>query len=283
MKKIKYIFLFAVLALAACEEQPVIIPMNMGPDEPDTTETVRRVVLFEELTGVSCAPCFDGAAVVEEIIEDFGDRVVVNGIHGAFQSEPTSESKYDFRNPDAQELETSFYFFGKPAAIIDRFEFQDIGFLAIDARDFWSTKVAERLNVPPAMELSATSEYDESTRVAKIKIEGTALEDIDGAIKIHALINESKLIDAQLSISFGIVTDFEHKHVMRDMLTTTQGDVIELNGLSTGDPVEREFTYTVPAENNGEWVSENMEVLYYFTASDRSGEVLQAGAIHLTE
>jgi len=228
------------LIYVSCEEQPVEIPEFI-------VEEGNRKVMIEEFTGVSCAPCFDGAAVLEDIINSFPDRVIVNGIHGVFQANPTSESKYDFRYDDAADLETSFFFLGKPSVLIDRVKFDDQDFLTID-----------------------------------INISIEALEELPGTIKIFAIVNESGLNDPQLSNSMGLVLDFTHKHVMKDMLTSIGGDILGTD-LSAGEVLTRSFSYTVPNEENGEWIPENMEVVYFVTSEGLNDEVIQADAIHITE
>jgi hypothetical protein len=245
-------------------------------------EEGNRKVMLEEFTGVSCAPCFDGALVVEDIIKSFPGRVIVNGIHGVFQANPTPESKYDFRYEDAAALENSTFIIGKPSALIDRVQFEDQDFLAIDDRDSWKSKIVERLAVPAPVILDATSSYDSNTRNATINITVEALEDLPGIVKIFVIVNESELNDPQLSNSMGLVIDFTHKHVMKDMLTTISGDIIG-EDITAGTVVPRTFTYTVPNEVNAEWIPENMEVVYFVTAGGLNDEVLQSEAVHLTE
>jgi len=263
------------LIYVSCEEQPVEIPEFI-------VEEGNRKVMIEEFTGVSCAPCFDGAAVLEDIINSFPDRVIVNGIHGVFQANPTSESKYDFRYDDAADLETSFFFLGKPSVLIDRVKFDDQDFLTIDDRDSWKSQVVDRLAVRSPARLSATSRYDENTRMTDINISIEALEELPGTIKIFAIVNESGLNDPQLSNSMGLVLDFTHKHVMKDMLTSIGGDILGTD-LSAGEVLTRSFSYTVPNEENGEWIPENMEVVYFVTSEGLNDEVIQADAIHITE
>lgn len=259
----------------SCEEQPVVIPQF-------EVEDGNRKVMIEELTGVSCAPCFDGAAVIEDLVSSYPGRVIINGIHGSFQSDPTSESKYDFRYPDATALENSFFFLGKPATLIDRVKFEDQDFVTIDNRDSWKGKVVERLAVPSPATLTATSTFDSATRLATFNVTIGALEDIPGAMKLFVFVNESELKDAQLSVSMGIVKDFKHKHVMKAALTTVNGDIVATD-ISAGETITRNYSYTVPPEENEEWIPENMEFAYFITSVDQNDEVLQANSKHMTE
>lgn len=264
----------------SCEEQMVIIPDAPTVQEPDTTGELKRIVLLEELTGVSCPPCFDGAEAVKGILQLFPGRVVVNGIHGAFQAAPTTGSTYDFRNADALALENSFFFLGKPSAVIDRIHFEDQEFLTIDVIDLWRSKVQDRLDVPVKVKLEATSDYDENNRRASITVTVEAEEEVTGIVKIHVLINENHLIDSQEKLNSPTVLDFDHKHVMKDMLTNVQGDLLS-EGLMEGEAISVNYTFTVPPEELGEWNPENLDVLFYLTSNDADDEVLQAGAISI--
>ncbi|MBT8232619.1 MAG: Omp28-related outer membrane protein [Saprospiraceae bacterium] len=275
MKKYFFTLIIGLAFFSSCEEQPVVIPEFV-------VEEGNRKVMIEELTGVSCAPCFDGAAVIEDIISSFPNRVILNGIHGAFQAEPTSNSKYDFRYPDAEAMENTFFFFGKPSAAIDRVLFDDQEEVMIGDRDTWKSKVVERLAIPSPLLLTSTVTYDASSRTSALNIAVQALEDIPSAMKIYVIVNENDLIDSQLSNAFGEVTDFKHKHVMKASLSTINGDILG-SDLNSGEVILKNYTYTVPDEVNGEWIPDNMEFVYFVTAVEQNDEVLQAASIHLTE
>jgi len=67
---------------------------------------------------------------------------------------------------------------------------------------------------------------------------------------------------------------------MKESLTSLSGQLIGTN-LSMGNTQARTFSYTIPAENNGEWKAENIEFTVFVTAESQDGEVLQAAQIHL--
>ena len=279
MKYLTYIIVLSFF-LFACEEQPVIIPGG-GGGPVDTTGGIEKVVLIEELTGVSCPNCPAGTAALESILTVFGDRVVSNAIHGSFLAQPNSLSKYDFRNADAAALENFLSpFLGKPAAVIDRIHFDGQDFMTVDNIGLWQSLVQQRLNEDAAVGIELTSTYDAVSRSANIDITITAVEDVTGIIKLSAVINESYLVDSQSNTNT-IIEEYEHNHVMRDMLSSVSGDVIANDGMLEGESIERSYSYTVPEEDSGEWIADNMEIIVFVSASDRDGEVLQAGKAHL--
>ena len=281
MKYLTPIIFALSIIIISCEEQPLFIPDNSNQMQ-DSMNTVPKRVLLEELTGASCPNCPAGTAALESILTVFGDRVVTNAIHGKFLSQPTPQSAYDFRNEDAEDLENFLApFLGKPAAVIDRFHFEGQDFMTVDVIGLWQSFVQKRLDEPARIDLRLVPDFNNITRVLTVQATVEALEDLQGNIKLSVVINESHIIDAQ-SNQNQIIPDYEHNHVMRDMLSTISGDIL-INGLQEGDEITRTYTYTVPEENNGEWVAENMELIAFVTASEFDNQVLQAAAAHVTE
>ena len=152
--------------------------------------------------------------------------------------------------------------------------------MTVDNIGLWQSLVQQRLNEDAAVGIELTSTYDAVSRTANIDITITAVEDVTGIIKLSAVVNESYLVDSQSNTNT-IIQEYEHNHVMRDMLSSVSGDVIANDGMLEGESIERSYSYTVPEEDNGEWIADNMEIIVFVSASDRDGEVLQAGKAHL--
>lgn len=273
MKILTSLLFISTFILISCEEQPVTIP------EFSVTET-GKVVLVEELTGVSCPNCPKGAAVIESIHALFGSSVVSYGVHGKQLTKPKDNSKYDFRNPDAEELEDFLApFWGKPAASINRVFFEGEDNATTTSIEQWPSFVDQELQKEQLLEIAIDSEYDENSRTTTINIGVSALSDIPGNLQLHVAITESHLIDPQDDINTTI-QDFEHNHVLKELITQLLGDDIVSN-ITANQSVNRTYSYTVPEENNGEWTVDNMEIIVFVTSTDNDGEVIQAGSIHI--
>ena len=273
MKSIIYTFLLLTLILFSCEEQMVVIPDIVVPETD-------KVVLVEELTGVSCPNCPKGAATVMAILDQFEGKVVAYEVHGNLLTDPLPESKYDFRNPDAIELEEFLKpFWGKPSASINRVLFDGQDFASTTIVDLWPSFVEEELQKPQVLDIVIAPSYDPSNRTAQFNVGVSAIDDIEGNLQLHVGIIDSHLIDPQED-NGAIIPDFEHNHVLKELLTQISGDDVA-NGMQSGDNVSRAYNYTVPAENIGEWKIENMEVVAFITSSNANGEVLQAASVHI--
>jgi len=273
MKYLKYTFIIVLLSIISCEEQPVIIPEMTVP-------VTDKVVLLEELTGVRCPNCPKGVATVEAIQAQFPGKVISYGIHGNQLTKPHDDSKYDFRYPDAIELEETLKpFFGKPAAAINRKLFDGEPFISSIAVDLWASFVEEELQKEQEVNIIIDVAYDESERSVDINVGVSTITNIPGDLNLHVSVTESHLIDPQDDINVTI-PDFEHNHVLKEILTQLSGDNLGTD-LNANDNVTRAYTYTIPDENNGEWIPDNMEVIVFVTSSDADGIVLQAGSAHI--
>ena len=239
-----------IILISSCEERPVIIPEI-------NNECTDKVILIEELTGVSCPNCPRGTEVVEEIIELFPDKVVVIGVHGDFLSEPQPESLYDFRSSTAKEAEDFLKpWIGKPAASIDRFEFMDFneGQVSLVVINQWLSRVEERCQTPQSVDLAITSDYNPANRIATITVTAEGVLPILGELRLNVVITESHLIDFQDAGAQGIIPDYEHNHIMKDRLTALTGDFL-ISDFSVGQRVSKTYSYMLPEQDSGESVS----------------------------
>ncbi len=274
MKDRVAIILFSVISITGCEEQPVQIP-------PFQVPTTNKVVLLEELTGVKCPNCPAGTEKVESLLEIFGENLASYSVHGSFLTTPTDQSQYDFRNPFAIDLENSFKpFLGKPAAVIDRKNFDGQDFLAVDNIDQWQSLVEEELNRKQVLQISSSHAYEFASRLLSIDLGISALEDLNGNLSLSIVISESHIIDAQLNVS-EIIPDFEHNHVLRTMLTNFDGDQL-INGMTANQTLNRSYSYTLP-EEIGLWIPENLEVIVFVTDASQEGQVIQAHKFYVIE
>lgn len=267
----KYFVFASILSLASCNEIPVVIGDVSLPDTD-------RVVLLEELTGASCPNCPKGTAAVEAILDNYPDKVAAIAIHGDFLSDPIKgRSKYDFRNPKAKDLENWFKpFLGKPCATVNRIDLNDPDQrYATAVTGKWQSMVETELNKPHQVSLLMETNYNPSNRALEIDITVIPIADINGSFSISVFLTESHIIDAQINGS-NILDDFEHNHVLRDMPTKFDGDLLGTD-FKRGQSFKKKYIYTLPDSGDGLWKPENMEVVaavHKSGANDR--EVLQA-------
>lgn len=268
-------FIIILIITAGCTETPVVLPPPIVPAEG-------KVILLEDLTGVDCPNCPLVAARLEELLKEFEKEVVVVGIHGTQLTAPIEGSKYDFRNEDAILLEEYLKpFSGKPAVAYNRRQFEGENNLSLGGTNNIAIRTEELLLEPQTINIDVTYELNEETREIKIFAGVAALNDMTGDFNITALVTESHIIDAQTDgASASILTDFEHNHVLRDVISNTTGDPLSTE-LKQGQILSKSWTYTIP-KHDELWVLDNLEfVVFVSDHSNNSKEVLQANKFKL--
>jgi len=276
MKNI-FILFSLLLLFSACEEQMVEIPKFMTP-------VTGKVVLVEELTGVSCPNCPAGSERLASMLQLYPDNMIVVGIHGGFLAEPLSNSKYDLRS-DAGVFLDQFLkeYLGKPSAYFNRIKFETIpGVWGNPIPGQWAGIVDDLLEQPHQLEMSISKSYDPETRVLDITVGAVALEDLEGEFKLTIMLTESKIVDAQDDISV-VIEEYEHNHVLRDIITNFEGDAFA-SKLDQDVAVTKKYTYTVPEDDSGLWNTDHIEIVAFVANTEgESEEVLQAVQEHLED
>ncbi len=270
-------FLLALLSFFyGCNEIP--------PDIPEPPTGGDRFVLVEEFSGGSCVPCADAAIILEEQLAIHGEKLVVVTAHtlSLGQTAPYFGAKYDFRTEKGQALiEDIGLPLGLPSASIDRKLYEGEDDLQM-RRDKWASTISSQLSDPAKANLNLELDFNQDNREISLDITIIPTDDIAGDVRLKALITESHIIDFQITPN-GLVEDWEHNHILRDIITDVKGTIIGTD-LSKGIPITQSFSYTVPAEDDGLWVADNLEVVVYLTENHAdSREVIQAAHVKLKE
>ena len=275
MLRIAYILTITVL-IASCTEVTVELP-------PKVVSTSGKVILIEEVTGVQCSNCPRASAKLEEIADQFDGNVIVVGVHGTQQTEPYSDSKYSFSNDDAKALEEYLRpWLGKPAAAFNRRMFADEEFLSLSGIGSFQSKVELILQEPQTIDIATSFEINADSTNITINAGVTALQDLEGDFYISAMVTESHIIDYQLDTDFGGYNkDYEHNHVLRDIISNTFGDEFT-KSLAKGDLQTASWNYTIPTSQDGLWKRKNLEFIVFITdRTNDSKEVIQAARFKL--
>ena len=172
---------------------------------------------------------------------------------------------------------------GKPAAYFNRIFFEDLqGDWGNSFSGQWQGYVERELEKEQVIELTVIKDYDPVSRVLDVTVGISPLEDLSGEFKLTIMLTEGKIIDAQDDQNV-IILDYEHNHVLRDVITNFDGDIIA-SELLVGSPIARDYTYTIPDDGSGLWNEEHIEVVAFIANTEgESEEVLQAIQTHLVD
>ncbi|HTN46972.1 MAG TPA: Omp28-related outer membrane protein [Flavipsychrobacter sp.] len=248
-----------------------------------TESPEKRMVFVEEATGVKCPNCPAGAALLKKADSLHPDRIVVVGLHAGSLTSPISgESKYNFQTDFAKQLQET-YFGGdpnKPAAVFDRTK--DEGTYFVSSRNKWLSIIENRLALPPSLNLSVSTAFNDASNEVTLTVRGAYTAAVAKKQNLTIMVTEDGIIDAQKNEEDKTIPEYEHNHVLRDMLTTATGDAL-LNEFPTkeaGRVFVRIYKYQVPKDKG--WNVDNMHVLVVVHNNEgEDKEVQQAAEVKL--
>lgn len=267
------LFLGVALLSSACYEiPPVINPYDGTP--PDTTiniEDQERQVLIEEFTGVRCVQCPAGSAEIETLLAIHGERLVAVSIHAGDFSPPFPQSIHDFRTQEGDGL---INLLGPPisypSAVVNRRLFEGENDLILGRND-WAGFIEQEKAVSPRVKIALKPTFNELTRKLDVEVKLYPQETIaETDVRLSLMLTESKIPDYQ-DTPEGKVSDYVHKHVLRDMLTSYLGDVVS-EELVPGVTVTKNYSIDLPAE----WKEDDMKVVAFVHLEGAVKDVLQA-------
>ena len=239
-----------------------------------------RVVLLEEFTGKGCTNCPKGSREIDNLLVQYPNNLVVVSIHAGFFANPEffPLGTYDLRCDQSAFLyEYLGPNFGYPAGVVDRAFFGPD--LQIGLQQ-WASAISSEIQDAPSIELEIERTYNPETRELTVSINGIGKEVESGDVRLSVMLTETGIVDAQDDLEAGgIVDDYVHKHVLRDMLTQAAGETL-FQDISVGKTFSRVYTTIVDSD----WVAESMEIVAFISLVNGSDfPVLQAASAHMME
>lgn len=248
---------------------------------PSENYIIKKAVLIEEFTGITCNNCPDAAAKAQELQVANPGRVVLIAIHASSFAIPNPAEGYDadFRST----MGTEYYNFvnpiGLPIGTIDRLDHPGQQF----PKPFtlWERNVNDQLALGDTADVGILAipnfviEGSDTSICLEVKFKAMADVSSDSIYWTGYLLEND--IKAQQKMPDGSKNkDYKHKHVLRSGFTTTFGTPIpnftgELN--STG------CSSSVIAKDPS-WKSDNLEVVV-MVYNVNTFEVIQSIAIEL--
>lgn len=232
-----------------------------GPSVPVPGDVVKRVLL-EDCTGFLCNNCPDAAATAQNLKDIYGDRLVVVGVHMmhfAIPEWPYDDGEFDtdFRTDAGNAYANTFPIVGLPAGLVDRTEHNQV--MAMSHAG-WSAAVAERMEVPPVMDIWIPElGYNSGDQTVTGTVKVAVLEPISGDHNLTLYLTEDHVIDWQLDGQTRL-SDYEHRHVLRGALNSPWGQALIQGGAQPGDTLSATFSHPMP---NNVLVPNNCAVVAY--------------------
>ncbi|MBL4651701.1 MAG: Omp28-related outer membrane protein [Flavobacteriales bacterium] len=256
---------------------------NTTDSEPkDTTyiitnipATQQKVVLLEEFTGVYCYTCPLGHMVTDSLIDEYPDQLAVLNIHstyyGIYDDPNVMGNAYDFRTADNDTIVSMLGgIISVPSGAIDRTIANGENQIITQKRYRWREYFQDRISEIPPVNIAIVTDFNDTTRNLQVVVTLTYTEAQASANYLNLVITEDKIVDKQY-VDTVVVNDYEHPHILRDVLTEVRGEPINTT-IEVGRVYIRVFNYTVP-EN---WNTQNIELVSFVHAKESFWSVLQA-------
>ncbi len=277
------LILLVIFLIAGCKEEEIIVPK--------VDEIVSdRIVLIEDFTGVKCPNCPNASREISSLIGRYPKNIVAVAYHTDFLGSPITtpvefKSKYDFRTTEAETLENDMgSYLGKPAVSLNRKLHNAQEEYLLTSSSVLGNIDNELRSIPKA-KIHIENLYDATSRKLVCNIEIEPVSSSTGDFRLHALINESNIIDSQEDNPIDYVKDYKHNHVFRKMLSALAGDPLA-TALTPGTIIKKTYEFTLPPEA-GWWVAENCNVVAFISDLNMKtysvGAIVQAAEAHVLE
>ncbi len=194
-----------VILFSSCEEQvPPGLDLGGGGAVADDSTYQASIevpqdknVLIEEVTGVACTNCPDGARQLKSIVSQNNDQGIMVAIHGTGFAEPYNESKYDFRTVDGTDIINSLGQPALPAASIDRIP--DANGVFYRSKSEWSTILTNRVNnLPTPVNIHLEGNYNVDNNQYELVTRVALTKSYSGKLNLTIYVLEDGIKDYQL-------------------------------------------------------------------------------------
>lgn len=208
-----------------------------------STQLGKRNALIEEYTGVNCQYCPLGHKATDQTVEAFPGRVFAINIHqGTFASRFTTQ----WGNALAGQASISGY----PSSTLSRHAFFGNS-IHIDPGQAYPC-AAEILEMDAPVNVAATVDIDPQSRLMVVKVEAYYTADANGGTNMLnvALVQNNVLYYQAGASSYYpenmVNGEYQHKHILRDLLTGQWGDTIHQT--TAGSFFTKEYAYVIPQQ-----------------------------------
>ncbi|MFT6850093.1 MAG: hypothetical protein ACJATA_000899 [Sphingobacteriales bacterium] len=260
-------------------------PYQTGGTTGGGTEEVVRNILIEDFTGHTCGNCWEAADIADNLVDLYGDRVIVIGTHVGFFAKPKSNPEgkyaYDFRTTAGTDIDALYEAsaVGLPQGMVSR-KVDGAGKI-VQPRGAWGSAVADMINdeTPPLVDIKMTSTYTEASKSAELKVSVNYLDEGPTSYKLVVNVLESHIISWQKIYTDTLdydKADYQHNHVLRKSISATFGDELSATVVAPGATIDKNYTIN----KDEEWVYENVEIVAYVLDASTE-EVVQAAKIKL--
>ena len=274
MKHFGSLLILISILFFGCDK--VQFPNDGTPIKTEPTNQLKRKILVEEFTGHMCTFCPGAAREIERLVDVYGDQIIPVAIYaGGYAAPAPPKAPEDFRTPEGDAYLSMLKPGGFPKAFISRTGIPPQPY----GKAQFETEILSIKDDEPIVDLKLSTSYNSSNREVSIDVEAEWLKSGDNGIdyNIVLLVIEDHIIAYQMDDGVD-VTNYDHRHMLRSAVNSTQGDVI--NNTSEGSTYQQNYKYTLDSG----WKENDCEIVaYIYKNNDPDFEVIQAEKEYVTD
>lgn len=245
-------FIFGMMSCDKLKEPYIIEPIVQESDTIplEAADTVnfdgKIVVLLEDYTGVKCTNCPAAAEIASNLQEQYGEHLVVLGVHPKSALQNPVGGFPDFRTDDGNEWNNYFNISAYPTGTVNRQE-------AIGSAS-WTEEVYDVIGSDAPARLIVKTEYNTTNRELKLSIHSKFLQNVaSDDVRLTVCMMENNIIGKQVTPT-GVDTAYVHRHVFRGTADgLTWGRVLSSAGsISEGSNFITNMKFTLDEEYNAD-------------------------------
>ncbi len=225
---------------------------------PVSTTAENKNVVLEEFTGIYCTFCPDGHLRASNLAAaNPGDVVLINIHAGSFAAPGGGDP--DYRTTFGTAINNQSGVTGYPAGTVNRRFFSaysQSGTGSAMGRGDWTAAAGTILAESSYVNVALEGDIDLNTNVLTVDVEMhfTGSTAPATGVNLNVALLQNNIAGPQTGMASNpaqVLPDgqYNHQHMLRDLLTGQWGEVITTT--TSGTTVTRQYTYNIPADING--------------------------------
>lgn len=250
MKKLFSLLFLLLPFLALAQTEEVFVSKEPG----------KRKAVIEEYTGVRCGNCPDGHRAEAMLLQKYPGQLFAINVHAGTYVVPYPGDP-NLSTSDGASLLKTFEIGGFPAAVLNRHKFGSSYNMDEEVKysrqTEWDNFVQQVFAMDSYVNIAAKGELDWNTRKLSLTVQLYYTGEVPSSTisnNIHVAMTQDGIIAQQngsRNYNPDQVTEdgsYRHLHVLRDMLTPLEGDVVAPVGKDS--LITRTYEWTLPMEVN---------------------------------
>ena len=242
--------LSAVMTLSSC---------NIAPDDRYVEMpaiNAERTVLLMDFTGQICVNCPAAHEKMEDLKQQYGDKLVCVSIHAGEMATSVNETNFEYNRiglmiEAGNQMNDAFGITKWPMGVVDKINDKNAAILM----DEWAGAVRLEIEKPTDISIDATAEYQGNDIVVKTELASQNEQEV----RLQVWVIEDGIIATQLTPD-GRDKNYVHNNVLRDVKYDASGLGVNL---TPGTTQNVETTIACKWTDKERWNKENLSVVAF--------------------